>query len=342
MRKTFLFLIVGLMSVMMASSVSAIPLAQHFEMDLDNWTRLYDESGNVVPEGDFPVVGYESRAFIKINQIGETTGPGGPDQPAYWTGGTNGEYLIGVEKNVKISQVSAQGGVAGTVIYFDHVTNDPLDPQYWEVELYKTGISYTTFEEIGDGSAGDPFGNYLGLGPANFGAIETALATPSSLFLQGRFAQSTYYDLALDLADGTIDNSPDSYVNALVAIHLPWDLSGGTWVDQVTFPYGLRVNTFLDVNPVVGSGGLLIDGFYGIGPDGSEYDMAIQNVRLESEIGVNVNYDAAGNPLSSTGGNWIVSDDGLRGTVPEPATMLLLGSGLVGLAGLARKKRNKK
>ena len=42
-------------------------------------------------------------------------------------------------------------------------------------------------------------------------------------------------------------------------------------------------------------------------------------------------------------GNISVSDDGFAPThAPEPATLFLLGTGLIGLAGFGRKKLNKK
>ncbi|MCK4827056.1 PEP-CTERM sorting domain-containing protein, partial [bacterium] len=106
------------------------------------------------------------------------------------------------------------------------------------------------------------------------------------------------------------------------------EMVGGEWLEQVTMPFGLLPAAFLDIDPNVGIGNQFIEALYGYGPDDSPYDIAIGNVGLDAAT------DAYG---------WVTSDDWTRGaTVPEPATMLLLGSGLVGLAGIARKKRNKK
>lgn len=306
---------------------SAVPLHDFFEMDLDNWTRLYD-NGSPVEIGVSPALGYESRAFITLNDLSDTNGAGGPDGPAYWVGGTtDGTYLHGFEQNVKITEIYAQDD--GTMnIYFDHMTDDPTHSDYWEVEVYQTGITWADFVKYGDST--DP-GDYLGLGPAAFDTIVSSLsADPSSnLILQGRFATSTYFETEKGLAGENID--------AVVAINIPMGLRGGEWINQITTPFGLGVNAFVDINPLVGQGSEIDGGAYGFSPDGTEeYDLAIQNVRLLSENSQNVNDDVI------DGGYWIVSDDGIRGnsTIPEPNTMILLGFGLLGLAGISRKKFN--
>jgi hypothetical protein len=266
------------------------------EFDLDNWTRLYDENGIPYPVELNPVLGLESRAFLIFNDISPTLGPGGGDVSPFWVGGTNGEYLYGWEENVELFQIVPQANGALN-LYFDHVTFDTADPRWWEIEVVLSEITEMEFQN-------DP--NYIPAGPANFDTIKNNIVThPStSPFIRGRFADSVYFDPVI------------GPIIAAVAIKLPNPGQiGGEWINQVTIPFNLGVNAFVDVDPTVGVGSMFTGAFYGYGPDGSEYDLAIQNVLLNSET------DAY---------EWIISDDGVRGCTferDEPGVCRVTGGG---------------
>jgi hypothetical protein len=309
MRKLSIVLLVFLLSLIAITNIaSAVPLPSWFEIDLDDWSRLY--RNNVpIPIGAAPAPGDVSKAILTFNDISPTIGPGGPDLPPIWVGGlTDGSYLHGWESNLVISSIVPQGD--GSVnMYFSHATADPLSPLYWEFVSYNTDVSTLA---LNTGA------NFLPLGPANIDTIMTNIATPaapgtfSNPFMRGRFSAVDYLDPVTGL------------VTAVVGLNIPsvgGQFLGGSWINQVTTPYGLAVNTFVDVDPTFGQGFKAISGFYGSHPIlGDPYDLALQNIRLFSELGT----------------PWVISDDGVRGAVPEPATILLLGGGLIGLAGFAK------
>jgi len=268
------------------------------EMDMDNYTRLYNDDGTVVDSGTPPAVGYNSWTFLNFNQLGPTIGLGGPDLPATWTGGTNGEYLYAVERGIEIGYVDPNNP---NEFYFQRDANFTG----YEFELFVSSVDLNTFYSDS---------NYLGMGVNNPQAIYDNLVANSTRILAGNYALSTYL-----LEDGS------TTINALAGVASGTGFLGGQYLNQVTTPYGLGVNAFLDVDPTIGLGYLLDAGAYGTGPDGSEYDIAIQNVNLFSELNPN---------------GWIVSDDGTRmNIVPEPTTFVLFGLGLLGFSGIGRRFR---
>lgn len=261
--------------ILMMGSALAFDFPQGpIEIDLDNRARLYYDDGTLVPIGTPPAVGMVSKTFLNFNDISPTLGYGGTDLPPVWIAGTNGEYLYGVVKNIEISHVSTDQ----SRFYFNR---EPGAIGY-EFELYVSNIDLTTFFTDA---------NYLAAGPANFDAIYNNLVANSTLLIAGNFAQSTFTDTDL----GTI--------LADAGVEVPLSFLGGAYINQDTIPFFLGVNAFVDVDLSVGLGDYVIQGLYGSGPDGSQYDIAIQNIRLNSES------DPYG---------WIISDDGTRLGIRPP------------------------
>jgi len=276
MKRMMLVLAGCLLSFMlMMGLASAFDFPQGpIEIDLDNRARLYYDDGTLVPIGTPPAVGMVSKTFLNFNDISPTLGYGGTDLPPVWVAGTNGEYLYGVVKNIAISHVSTDQ----TRFYFNRETGSTG----YEVEFYVSSINLTTFLTSA---------SYLAAGPDNFDTIYTNLVNNSTLILAGDYAQSTFTDTDI----GTI--------LADAGVEVPLSFLGGAYINQDTIPFLLGVNAFVDVDPSVGLGDYVIQGLYGSGPDGSQYDVAIQNIRLNSES------DPYG---------WIISDDGVRLGIAPP------------------------
>lgn len=84
---------------------------------------------------------------------------------------------------------------------------------------------------------------------------------------------------------------------------------------------------------IPGPGGLITEIFSGQGPD-------IKNAALLTALGVPTNtpFDFFGFSIESVNGS-VVSTDIINTAVPVPAAVWLFGSGLLGLVGIARRKK---
>jgi len=165
-----------------------------------------------------------------------------------------------------------------------------------------------------------------------FGMMGTAIASPTS-----------WTDI--------IDWNPDQYIGSRDKFQYTHELDGFVGYaeggdDYIDF-YSLTVSLYDDKDrrgevALINQPGLLGDGFYDFDYSNETYGWSLAGlISLNLDGSLDVSIDSWYGDFYLDSSALYASGDNGAAPVPEPATMLLFGTGIAGLAGL-RGRRNKK
>lgn len=344
-KKMLLILVALLFGVCgMLPQASAVPLA----MGVDN--QLFFNNFESVFAGD-QQAGYNAGDYISSapavpSLFDRDPGPDG----VYGTGDDlKGDHFMGI---INIQNIDAAGspiwmagggiappnqltGVFAQEIWAIHVP-DPYDPANILPHLVLGAPSITAFT--------DPFGNAVDISAHLSGNEIIALYEESGLSTTyfesngtmnddvikatsgGSLWGTLGYGPGVDGQYGTVDDPGFFYSHVSLGVPLV-NFTGETWAQLDFIQDNTGVPTWIGINdPNEGE----MDAFLGF---------LLNDLYMSGELEPNPNSH------NFAGGNspWDVAsnDPAHLHPVPEPATMLLLGGGLVGLAGFARKRAKK-
>lgn len=160
----------------------------------------------------------------------------------------------------------------------------------------------------------------------------------------------------------TIDWNPDKYVKPMSAFRYIHDITDGAngfdsylmgnGGNDIISSYSLIVALYDDVDKCrkekeiafIDQPGLLADGFYNFNYTDNEFGWSLLGlIQLNAYGKLNVTIKSKTGDFYVDYSKLVASgDNGESAPVPEPATMILLGTGIMGLAASSRKKTLKK